>query len=83
MCPGHGEDGITSQCLEWIATAMGCSQLHAAGFNAWNQALLEPKDCHACEEPNDLRKFTRVLDGDPGAIRDVQACLSYTLGKWC
>lgn len=70
---------------------MGWTELYAVGFNAWSQALFkltsrlgnEPHDVNVSEEPNDLHKFTRVLDGRSGDIKDVQASLSYTMGKCC
>jgi hypothetical protein len=70
---------------------MGWTELHAAGFNAWSQALLkprsrlrkEPKDIHVFDEPRDIHKFTPVLHERSNDVRDVQSFLSYTLGERC
>jgi hypothetical protein len=59
---------------------MGWTELHAAGFNAWGQALFKPRS-RVREEQKDLAVFTRVLSGWTNDFRDVESYLSYTLGE--
>ncbi|KAJ0124947.1 hypothetical protein J7T55_006290 [Diaporthe amygdali] len=49
-------------------------ELYASGFNAWGQLQFHGSESRA--EPDDLRKFTRVLTGD--AIRRPRTSLSHT-----
>jgi len=55
-------------------------ELHAAGFNAWNQLHFEarPGEVTADSEPDDISSFTRVLAA--GDIGIPVSGLSFTLG---
>lgn len=55
-------------------------ELHAAGFNAWNQLYFDsrPSEVTTDSEPDDISSFTRVLVA--GDIRTPVSGLSYTLG---
>ena len=75
---------------------MAQTELHAAGFNAWNQVIITPETrrrnipkeeadtlmgMDAPPEPEDVHKFTALTGRLFSDVWDVESFLSYTLGK--
>lgn len=58
-------------------------EVHAAGFNAWNQLRFQepPPPSSGNEEPEDLHEFACVLADGDHILGDVASSLSYTLGE--